>query len=70
VQALGLHVVAGAELFSPLGADLAVDQHLALLNEELGFAAGGGDGRQLQQVLKLDVFCGNGNGFHRCPPVR
>ena len=62
--AQALCAVAGAELFSPLGADLAVDQHLPLLNEEFGFAAGGGDGRQLQKVLELDILRGNGNHFH------
>ena len=42
MQALGLHIVAGADFLAPLGADLAVDQYLALLNEDLGLAAGSG----------------------------
>ena len=56
--------VAGAELLSPHGAHLAVDQDLSVLDQQLGLAAGGGDGRQLQKVLELDILRGNGNHFH------
>ena len=42
----------------------AFQQQAVNLDQQLGLAAGGGDGRQLQKVLELDILRGNGNHFH------
>ena len=49
--AQALCAVAGAELFAPLGADLAVHPDLSALNAFLSLAAGADGVRQLQKVL-------------------
>ena len=71
-------LVTGVQLLAPHGADLAVDQHIAVLDLQLGGAAGGDDVRQLHGRLQLDKLGLNGdplsglllfdNYFHRYSP--
>ena len=54
--ALEGHRVPLPELLTPHGAHFAVHQHLALLDDHLGLAAGLRQGPELQKILELDVF--------------
>ena len=66
--ALEGHIVSGADLFAPHGADLAVDGDLAALDPLLCLAAGGHQIGEFQQVLELDELRVNRDRLHLLTP--